>query len=244
MADKLYAVIPAYNEADNIAALVEEWAPVIAATGPQARLLVVDDGSKDNTLELLQELAQRHGPTLEVATKPNSGHGATLLFGYRRALEAGADFVFQTDSDRQTLPGEFPRFWDLRDQADAVIGWRTQRQDGWSRVVVTRVLRLVVRLVFGVKAPDANCPFRLVRGPALAAALEQIPAGHNLANVLLTVRLIQAGRPLRWLPVTFRPRQGGVNSINIPRIVGIGRRAVGDFRRLRAPKDPPAQSAS
>ncbi|MDR0592882.1 MAG: glycosyltransferase family 2 protein [Bifidobacteriaceae bacterium] len=236
MGDLLYAVVPAYNEAANIEALVDEWVPVIAATGPDARLVVIDDGSKDATLALLESLRERHGPTLAVLTKPNSGHGATLLHGYRHALDQGADWVFQTDSDRQTVPGEFPAFWKARATADALIGWRRGRQDGFSRLVVTKVLRAVVRLVFKVRAPDANCPFRLMRADALGQALAAIPPDHNLANVLLTVRLIQQGRTVRWRPVTFRPRQAGVNSINIPKIIGIGRRALADFwglRRLR-----------
>jgi glycosyltransferase involved in cell wall biosynthesis len=236
MGDVLYAVVPAYNEADNIAELVDEWAPVIKATGPDARLVVIDDGSKDDTFKLLEELRERHGDVLTPLTKPNSGHGATLLYGYRYALEHGADWVFQTDSDRQTVPGEFPAFWTRRDTADALIGWRRGRQDGFSRVIVTKVLKAVVRLVFKVKAPDANCPFRLIRADALRQALATIPPDHNLANVLLTVRLIQQGRKVRWAPITFRPRQGGTNSINIPKIVGIGRRALRDFwglRRLR-----------
>ncbi|MDR3359956.1 MAG: glycosyltransferase family 2 protein [Bifidobacteriaceae bacterium] len=238
MGDVLYAVIPAYNEAENIEALVDEWAPVIAATGPEARLVVIDDGSKDDTFARLERLQQSHSPTLVALTKPNSGHGATLLHGYRHALAEGADWVFQTDSDRQTLPSEFPAFWAARDHLDAAIGWRKGRQDGFSRVVVTKVLRTVVRLAFGVKTPDANCPFRLVKASALRAALASIPPDHNLANVLLTVRLAQQGRRIDWRPVTFRPRQGGVNSINIPRIVGIGRRAVSDFWRLRRPSRP------
>jgi glycosyltransferase involved in cell wall biosynthesis len=238
MADVLYAVVPAYNEADNIEALIAEWAPVIAATGQQSRLVIIDDGSTDTTLTQLEQLHDTYGDLLVALTKPNSGHGATLLHGYAYALDQGADWVFQTDSDRQTVAEEFPAFWKARDEADAIVGWRRGRQDGFSRVVVTKVLRVVVRLAFGVKALDVNCPFRLVRADALEAALAQIPPRHNLANVLLTVRLIQQKRRVRWLPVTFRPRQGGVNSINIPRIVGIGRRAVGDFWRLRRPRRP------
>ncbi|MDR0366296.1 MAG: glycosyltransferase family 2 protein [Bifidobacteriaceae bacterium] len=239
MSDVLYAVIPAYNESDNIEALVEEWVGPITATGSQARLVIVNDGSKDNTAELLEQLAAKHGEALVVLNKPNSGHGATLLYGYRYALEHGADFVFQTDSDRQTLPSEFPAFWDARHEADAVIGWRSGRQDGFSRVVVTRVLRLVVRLTLGVKAKDANCPFWLMRAGALAEILPTIPPAHNLANVLITARFLQLGMKVKWIEVTFRPRQGGVNSINIPKIIGIGRRAVADFaglRRLAKPK--------
>jgi glycosyltransferase involved in cell wall biosynthesis len=229
----LYAVIPAYNEADNIEALVAEWAPVIEATGPDARLVVIDDGSADSTFALLKDLRQRYGAVLMPLTKPNAGHGATLLYGYRYALDHGADFVFQTDSDRQTLPSEFPAFWEDRFSADAIIGWRSARQDGFARLVVTKVLKLVVRAVFKVSVPDANCPFRLIRSGALERALATIPPDHNLANVLIVVRLIQQGFSIRWLPVTFRPRQGGVNSINIPKIIGIGRRALADFWGLR-----------
>ncbi|MDR1442675.1 MAG: glycosyltransferase family 2 protein [Bifidobacteriaceae bacterium] len=234
--DTLYAVIPAYNEAENLAALVNEWAPVIAATGPAARLVVIDDGSKDDTFKLLEELREDHGDVLVPLTKTNSGHGATLLYGYRYALEHGAEYIFQTDSDRQTVPEEFSAFWDLRGTADAVIGWRSSRQDGFSRLIVTKVLKAVVRLVFRVSVPDANCPFRLIRAQALEQALTTIPPAHNLANVLLTVRLVQQHRGIRWVKITFRPRQGGVNSINIPKIIGIGRRALRDFwglRRLR-----------
>jgi glycosyltransferase involved in cell wall biosynthesis len=229
----LWAVIPAYNEAANIEALVEEWIPVITATGPEARLVVIDDGSKDNTFQLLQDLQERYGTALVPLTKPNSGHGSTLLFGYRYALEQGAGYVFQTDSDRQTVPQEFAQFWTLRESVDAVVGWRNQRQDGYSRLVVTRVLKIVVRLAFGISVPDVNCPFRLVSAPALGAALATIPSDHNLSNVLLTARLVQQGRRIRWVPITFRPRQGGVNSINIPKIIGIGRRALRDFWSLR-----------
>jgi hypothetical protein len=236
--EALFAVIPAYNEEENVAALVAEWIGVIEATGPDSRLVVVNDGSKDTTLEILRDLEERHAGCLVVLDKPNSGHGATLMYGYRYALGHGADWVFQTDSDRQTLPEEFADFWEARQGAEALIGHRVSRQDGFSRRVVTGVLKATVRAVFRVKAPDVNCPFRLIRAPALEEALSTVPPNHNLANVLLTVRLVQGGRDVRWLPVTFRPRQGGTNSINIPRIAGIGRRALRDFWSLRRAEPP------
>ena len=80
-------------------------------------------------------------------TKENSGHGATILFGYKYALEHGADYVFQTDSDGQTVPSEFAPFWGAKDKYDIIIGYRNKRRDGLSRVFVTRVLRLVVHLL-------------------------------------------------------------------------------------------------
>ena len=110
--ESLYIVIPAYNEEENIKHVIQDWYPVVErhAAGGVSRLLVIDDGSRDRTYEILQEFCESY-PLLEVVTKPNAGHGATLLFGYHYALKHGADYIFQTDSDGQTLPEEFEPFW-------------------------------------------------------------------------------------------------------------------------------------
>ena len=230
--DTLYIVIPAYNEEANIEAVAREWHTVVQRTGPESRLVIVDDGSRDGTLDILRGL-QGELPQLLPLTKPNAGHGPTLLFGYRYALEQGADYVFQTDSDGQTLPEEFWPFWEGRHQYDWQIGFRKHRQDGWSRVMVTKTLRLVVFLSFGVWVTDANTPFRLMSAATLGPHLAQVPEGYNLTNVLLSVLNKKSGQPGRFLEITFRPRQGGGNSINLKRIFKIGLRAVGDFHSLR-----------
>ncbi len=228
----LFIVIPAYNESANLAELVAEWHPVVESVGGEARLVIIDDGSRDDSCAVLQNLAPRF-PQLTFLTKPNSGHGATVYFGYRYALEQGADFIFQTDSDRQTLPAEFWPFWEKRDTYDAVIGVRNARQDGASRVFVTRVLRLSLLLTTGLDVRDANTPFRLMRRDALEAALALMPPGHFLTNVLLSATLQAQRREMAWLPITFRPRTQGVNSINMKRITRIGLQACRDFWAYR-----------
>ena len=110
MKDTLYIVIPAYNEEMNIEDVARDWHKVVENVGPASRLVIINDGSKDHTYEKLCELAKEL-PQLEAVTKPNGGHGATVLYGYRYALEHGADYIFQTDSDGQTLTSEFPAFW-------------------------------------------------------------------------------------------------------------------------------------
>ena len=229
----LYMVIPAYNESENIRQVIDDWYPVIEAHdgGGKSRLVVIDDGSRDDTYAMLCEIAKTH-PLLEPLTKANGGHGATVLYGYRHALSRGADYIFQTDSDGQTLPGEFEPFWQQREQYDMVIGQRSNRQDGASRVFVTRTLRLVIRLCFGVSVLDANTPYRLMRADALREDIELIPRDFFLSNVLLSVIFTKKKRRVKYIPITFRPRQGGVNSINLPRIFRIGRQALTDFRRL------------
>ena len=123
--EKLYAVIPAYNEQDNIRKVIREWYDVIAATGEESRLVVIDDGSRDDTFRIMQEEAADK-PALIALHKENSGHGSTLLYGYRYALENGASFIFQTDSDGQTLPSEFEPFWIAKDKYDVSIGYRNR----------------------------------------------------------------------------------------------------------------------
>ena len=106
--DKLYIVIPAYNEQDNIEQVINDWYPVIEKHNGngQSHLIVIDDGSKDSTYEKLKQCTKTR-PLLIPITKPNGGHGATVLYGYKYALKNGADYIFQTDSDGQTLPEEF-----------------------------------------------------------------------------------------------------------------------------------------
>lgn len=230
--ERLYMIIPAYNEAETIETVAREWHDVVKSCGPSSRLVIIDDGSRDDTYARLQKLAAEL-PQLTPLTKANSGHGATLLYGYRYALEQGADYIFQTDSDGQTLPEEFPPFWEKRHDYAMVIGQRSARQDGFSRVVVTKVLKFVLWLVFGLDVKDANTPYRLIQRAALEKYIDRIPKDFNLSNVMLTVLLTYYREPILYLPITFRPRQGGVNSINLPRIFKIGRQALWDFWHIR-----------
>ncbi len=227
----LYIVMPAYNEAMGIETTLEQWYPIVERVGPDSRLVVIDDGSKDGTFDILRRFAVDH-PQLIAITKPNGGHGATVRFGYAFALERNADFIFQTDSDGQTEPGEFWHFWDLRERYDMVIGKRHDREDGLSRVIVTRVLRGVVHACFRTNIPDANAPFRLMSHESLAECLELVPEDHSLTNVVLAVIYFKKHKRIRFVPITFRDRRGGSNSIDLGDITRIGANALRDFVQL------------
>lgn len=231
--DKLFIIIPAYNEQDNIRQVLDDWYPVIESHNGngESRLIIIDDGSKDDTYRIMKKYATDH-PLFKPITKTNSGHGATVLYGYHYSLKHDADFVFQTDSDGQTLPSEFEQFWQQREAYDMIIGWRNNRQDGESRVFVTRVLRLVIRICFGVSVKDANTPFRLMKADTLRRYIDLIPKDFNLSNVILSVIYAKKGCRVKYLPITFRPRQGGINSINMKKIFKIGRQALKDFRQI------------
>ena len=230
--EKLFIVIPAYNEEANIEAVAREWHEVVNKISSGSRLVIVDDGSKDSTYQKLLSLKDEL-PQLEPLTKQNEGHGATLLYGYDYALKKGADYIFQTDSDGQTLASEFPVFWEQRKRYDVLIGYRNHREDGFSRVVVTKTLKLVLRLIFGLKITDANTPYRLMRRDTLKRYIKEVPEKFNLSNVMLTVLFTANHVKMTFIPITFRPRQGGVNSINLKKITKIGMQAVKDFRVIK-----------
>ena len=232
--ESLYVVIPAYNESECIEDIVRQWAAVVDAHNADgaSRLVVVNDGSKDDTGEKLERLAASV-PCLVALTKENGGHGSALLYGYRYAIESGAGFVFQTDSDGQTLPEEFEAFWEKRDMYDAVIGERPRREDGFGRLLVEKVVCLLLRLYFGVGIRDANAPFRLMRSSLLARYIDRLPPDFNIPNIMFTAYFVRNREKVTFLPITFRPRQGGKNSINVRKILRIGWKAMGDFRRLR-----------
>ena len=234
MKDTLYIVMPAYNEEANIQDVIQQWHPVcerINQEGNEAKLVIANDGSKDKTFTIMQGLCNQY-PHLLPIDKPNSGHGATVLYLYRYAINAGATFVFQTDSDGQTLPEEFWQLWEHRYEYDFQIGTRVGREDGASRVFVTKVLRLVGWLMFGVWVKDANTPFRLMNVDHLQAIMKLIPEDFFLANVAVSAIAVKMKEKIAWYPITFRPRQGGVNSINMKRIFKIGIKALGDFRTI------------
>lgn len=232
--DKLFIVVPAYNESENIRNLVNDWYPIVERHSGEgkSRLVIVNDGSKDNTYEIICDIAKEK-PLLEVLTKPNGGHGSTVLLGYRYALDHEADFIFQTDSDGQTNPEEFEQFWENRNNYDAQFGNRTERGDGNDRAFVEKTLCQILKHYFGVSVPDSNAPFRLMTRAYLEEFLPMLPKDYNLPNVMLTTYGVYYHKKVNFIPISFKPRQGGTNSINVKKIVKIGWQALKDFRMLK-----------
>ncbi len=232
--DVLFIVIPAYNESENINNCIDDWYPVVErhSGNGKSRLVIVNDGSKDNTYEVMKHRAENL-PLFTPLTKQNGGHGPAVLFGYRYAITQNADFIFQTDSDGQTNPDEFEEFWQSRNKYDAQFGNRTVRGDGKQRAIVERTLCLILKHYFNVNLPDSNAPFRLMKKEYIAEYLPLMPETYNLPNVMLTTFGAYYHRNVRFVPISFKPRQGGVNSINVKKIVKIGWQALKDFKKIR-----------
>lgn len=230
--DSLYLVMPAYNEEDNIEAVVKMWYPILEGKDVSSRMVIADSGSSDATHEILLKL-QKGYPQLEILSDTDKQHGPKVIALYDLAIRQKADYIFQTDSDGQTDPFEFAAFWDLRQRYDVILGHRSIRGDGISRAFVEHVVCFLLRLYFGVSVPDANAPFRLMKVSVVQKYLGRLPRDYNLPNIMLTTYFSYYHEALSFQKITFKPRQGGVNSINIPKIVKIGWKALYDFRAFK-----------
>ena len=231
--ESLYIIAPAYNEENNIEDFVKAWYPVLEQYGNEdSRLVVVNDGSKDHTYEKLCRLAAGRSRLVPL-DKENGGHGSALLYGYRYAAEHGADFIFQTDSDGQTYVSDFEKFWKYRNSCDAIFAYRPVRGDGKKRQFIERVLCLIIRIIYGVKLPDVNAPFRLMKRSYIEEFLDCMPKDYNLPNVILTTAGAYCGKKIRFFKIHFGPRISGKNSINIGKIFKIGIKAPIDFIKIK-----------
>lgn len=230
--DSLYIVMPAYNEAENIESVVSSWYPVLDGKSEDSRLVIADSGSSDGTHEILQRLSSKYGK-LRILSDTGKSHGEKLMALYNYVIINGADYVFQTDSDGQTDPDEFPAFWDIRKEYDGIFGNRQVRGDGRMRAFVEHVVCFLLRIYFGVSLPDANAPFRLMKTEILKKYLYRLPDDYNIPNIMMTTYFAFYEEKTTFREITFRPRQGGKNTINLYRIIKIGWKALGDFRRLK-----------
>lgn len=230
--DSLFVVMPAYNEEENIEAVIKQWYPLLEGKSEDSRLVIADSGSLDRTHEIIMELKQKYS-RIECISNTRTQHGPKVIALYDYAIKQGADYIFQTDSDGQTDPGEFQKFWNLRRKYDAVLGFRPVRGDGKSRAFIEQVVCFLLKIYFNVLVPDANAPFRLMKTDLVKKHLYKLPSDYNLPNIMMTTYFAYYKENITFRKISFKPRQGGVNSINIVKIVKIGWKALNDFRVLK-----------
>lgn len=230
----LAVVIPVYNEAENLPAFAVEWLPALCSLETPFVIWFVDDGSTDASSSILQALALAHPEHVRAVRQENAGHGAACRRGYEEALAEGADWVLQVDSDGQCDPAYLREFWRKRAEAACVFGDRRTRGDGWHRSLVSRICSGLVALRCGISVGDANVPYRLMDARVLARALQRIPPDFGLQNIALTVILRRSRVTWHFVPIRFRARAGGTNSINLRRIALMGWRMLGELGRLPA----------
>jgi dolichol-phosphate mannosyltransferase len=207
---ELVVVMPVYNEEASLPGCLRSWVEVLERSGIDYELLVINDGSKDRSGDVLADLAKH--PRIRGISKANEGHGPTILGGYLSGVER-AEWVFQVDSDDEIPASAFPAMWAARNGVDAVLGVRTGREQSGGRLAISKVARFTVRALYGKGIADVNVPFRLMRSEVLAPIVAKIPRDTFAPNVVISGALARSGARIAQVSVPHQERQAGQVSI-------------------------------
>jgi glycosyltransferase involved in cell wall biosynthesis len=152
---------PAYNDSGTIASLVITALRSARKLTTDFEVIVVNDGSADQTAEILDELARTYPEVRVVHHERNRGYGGALRTGFATATR---DFVFYTDGDAQYDPAEMELLWRRLDESvDVVNGYKISRSDPMHRIIIGRIYHHTVKILFGLGVRDVDCDFRLIR---------------------------------------------------------------------------------
>jgi glycosyltransferase involved in cell wall biosynthesis len=218
---------PAHNEAANLGGLVEEALATLPALADEFEIVIVDDGSRDATPALADELAARHPRVRAVHHPVNLGYGAALRTGF---ASARYDHLAFTDGDRQFKVADLGRLIERLQagNADVVVGYRIRRADPLVRTVYARLYRLANRIFFGLRVRDVDCACKLFRRSALEGV--SVESGGAFFSAELLIKLRARGRRIDEVGVPHYPRTAGSPTGAKPQVVF---RAVRDFWALR-----------
>jgi len=216
----VWLILPTYNEAENIEAIVAAALPRLAATGLEHRILVVDDDSPDGTGRIADRLAAGDQTVEVLHRSTKEGIGPAYLAGFARALAGGADLVMEMDSDFSHDPADIPRLVAAAERADLVLGSRYVPGGGvtdWGllRRLISRGGSLYAKLILGMPVDDFTGGFKCFRRGVLERLdLSSVDADGYGFQIEMTYRAIKAGFEVEEVPILFRDRRVGSSKMS------------------------------
>ena len=199
-------VLPAYNEAENIEPMVAEAVPALEANADDWEIIVVDDGSADETAAVTRRVTEHEPRVRLVQHAVNQGFGSAVLTGFTSAEK---DWIFYTDADRQFVLAELERFVPHMEGADLIAGYRAPRRDPFLRVFYGKGWSALCTLLFGYTVRDVDCGFKLLRREIVQELAGKIQSRGATFSIEWLVRAKRAGCRFVELPVSHRPRVAG-----------------------------------
>jgi glycosyltransferase involved in cell wall biosynthesis len=214
---ELQIIMPVFNEGDSIADTLREWYKELSSQ-ITCELVVSEDGSRDNTKDVLTAVAKELPLKLDMTDKRRGYAGAVVT-----ALQnTNAPFVLAVDSDGQCDPKDFWPFWQQRNKNDVVIGWRVNRRDTLARKIMSRSFKLLHCVLFGVTIHDPSCPYVLINRQLLDRLLPELGLLSEGFWWEFVARAVCAHARIHEQPITHRFRAAGSTVIfkpsQIPRI--------------------------
>jgi glycosyltransferase involved in cell wall biosynthesis len=223
------AFFPAYNDAGTIASMVVTAHKTLADITNDFEIIVVENGSTDYTVEVLEELAHRYERLRVLTHQEPLGYGGALRVGFASATK---DLIFYTDGDAQYDPHELRLLLDaLRDDVDIVNGWKIDRSDPFHRILIGRVYNHGIKALFGMHLRDIDCDFRLIR----RSVFDIIDLESDSGTICLEFvkKTEDAGFRYAEVPVHHYHRSYGKSQFfNFPRLWRTGLQLIGLWWKL------------
>lgn len=207
VAGRISLVLPAHNEEPNIRTVVEEAARVLPTAFADYEIIVVNDGSKDRTLEIAQALTSENQHVKVVNHPVNRGYGAALTSGFNSAT---GDFIMFMDSDRQFDINDIHLLKPYVEDFDIVAGFRIKRNDPAHRLLNARIFGLAVKILFAINVRDIDCAFKIMRAEVLRGINLESPGA--LINTEILAKANVQGCTLTQVGVNHYPRLEGEQS--------------------------------
>jgi glycosyltransferase involved in cell wall biosynthesis len=209
----LSVFLPTYNERENIERAVGQAREVLEGFCRDFEIIIVDDGSRDGTSALADELARRDPRVRVVRHESNRGFGAALRSGIENSTR---ELIFYTDSDNQFDMREITRLLErLGEGWDMVVGFRIDRQDPPLRLFTAWIYNLMIRALFSLRVRDVDCSFKVFRREIFQGM--RIRANTGLADAEILIKAQKAGRRFCEVGVRHYPRAGGATSYEMGR---------------------------
>lgn len=197
-------VLPAHNEEENIRIVVDQALEVLPKYAGAFEIVVVNDGSRDGTRQILDELAAAHPEVRPIHHDVNRGYGGALVSGFNAT---SGDYVMFMDSDRQFDLNDLALLAPFIGSSDIVAGFRRERNDPLHRRVNAEVFNTVVRALYGVHMRDIDCAFKVFRGDLLRSIT--LTSSGALINTEMQAKLRRKGATLQQVAVHHYPRVAG-----------------------------------
>ncbi len=197
---------PAYFDEKNLPILIPIVVEVLRKNASEFEIIIVEDGSPDNTKEVADMLAEKYKPYIKVVhhTK-NTGYGGALKKGFNIAKKY--EYVFFTDGDNQYDVREFSRLLPYIGAYDAVLGYRTKRALTMMRNIQTRVFNWIIRSLFSLRVKDINCSMKVISRKALNSI--SLDSDGSFIEAELLIKLQDKGYKIKEVEVTHYPRVFG-----------------------------------
>jgi len=201
-------ILPAHNEAENIRTTVENCVSYLESNVSDYEVVVVNDGSSDDTQKIVEELKSTNSNVVLVNHTVNMGYGSALRSGFDKA---SCEYIFFMDSDGQFDINDLDRLIPLASPKNVVIGYREDRADSFIRTLNAWLYGLYIYLTFGLKVRDMDCAFKIFPTKAYKD-IRPIKSGGALFSAEFLIKFKRNGFTLKEVPVRHFPRRFGTQS--------------------------------